>query len=460
MRRIQRWLYLCLMGLYILSIPLMAEEDEKINGRDTLASSTSKVTDEEVWGLEKIERIHELLNRIRQGSEEEQKEARKALLQIGSPALPYVKEQIRQSEVGDLYDLIQQIQLLGKERDWAGDGKLFSDSKKNDQDTSKDDEDRQTSEEALNPKEQSKLHELLGARFQEAKALYHNQEYDQARRLVKSLMKVAPNHPRRAEMRSFLIQSKEKIVQNQVVRARIRVGRRWYEYGSGVNIELSIKNVSDKVVDIYFENPPKHLLNKELEKQVKENQKNSSGDESKQVITSDRMTKKGPVFLQSQITEWNMVGTSFIQNYSFEQKVPIHIRLAPGARWRSTKLLPLSRLDPKMVLRQYVTKGKVRPAFIVKGDEKYSRWIHFRPTVPYLVFPQGLFRFRPVTMEKIRSAVNARNWKSVFFMTFMLSKNKRKTCREYYQKMRSKLDNQNVKKMFRFLIDRISPEKP
>lgn len=465
-RLVQRVLC-CISLVFLITLQGVSEENQKERSEK---SSRPEKTEEKkkVWGLRLIERINSLIDQLREGNQQKRKAAKEKLLEIGSPALPYLREEIRSTDLQGVYNLIQQIELISGSgtgaRGTSSSLQSLSPDDRAEGEQEKKGENVELSEKDMTSEEREKFYKLLTRRYRDARRWGQKGDYKKAKNILNALLTIAPNHPRRSKIKGDLRKIEENIVEERIIRARIRLGKTKFEYGSTTKIKLSFKNVTDSIVDLYFQEvPQKYITLKDQKSTGKPKPDNQSGsqeqkfpDSGKRVKVSDERAKESPIFLRFHVLEWDMTGTSYFRDFNLEKRIPKHIRLAPGASWSTTTMFNFSNLDPTRRVRQYTLKAKVRPALIVRGSKQYSRWIHFPASVPALVFPRGTSRLLPVNIEKIRTAVENERWTRVFYQAFHLPENQEKKARELFEKLESEKENNQLSKMFRFLRKRIS----
>ncbi len=381
-------------------------------------------------------RIQRLLNQLHSDQESTRVNAQDALLKLGQDVIPYLKRRIRNTRAAEYYELLRQIQTL---HNHSGKQKTTSPFDPEERLSFSIDQELKRVDDS---KDGSKTNKsvFLKQRYRDALDLYKKQQYKKARRLARSLLVVAPDVSFRDRMKEFLVRVREKIVNSSIVRGGLSTDKYRYQWGEVVHLQLSLRNVSDKPLALYFDTPPKDVILEESDRSRVKNgsgnvkkgadggnetnevsgskRKRETGEPNQSVLVSDQESSK-KIYVEIVNERIGIYGSSVTQNRHRELKIPSRIRLRPGAIWTKHVAIKTTDFPRKSVLRKFRIRARVRPALLVAGEEKMSRWITFRE-VQFEVFPEGMRQALPATPEKIKDHLRSGNVHDVFFLTRLL----------------------------------------
>ncbi len=409
---------ICKFGLVVLMVAAVAGGVCGQSGGRPGEGTEADVTDQ------KKKRIERLLDRLRSGQRQERLRAENRILQLGPEVIPFLERRIRQSKVSAYYELLLKFRAL---HDASGDG---SPSKKAADSFSVERERERMKTEEGAP-EQGKTN-FLKRRYRDALDRYREGRYEQAERLAKAILELAPEVSFRDRIERFLVRVRERIMNSSIVVGGISTDKYRYQWGEIVHVRLSLRNASDDPLKIFFGPPPEDTFfetdgneqGKDGAKQHETTSEEDGGDSTKkgkngdERRTSDKQGSK-KIFMEIIHEETGIFGNSVTQNRHREIDAPQKVNLEPGKRWTKHVILKTSDYPKKSVLRRFRVRARVRPSLLITGDRKMSRWITFRE-VTFEVYPNGMRRALPSTPEKIKYHLRSGNLKDVFFLTQLL----------------------------------------
>lgn len=389
------------------------------------------------------ERIQVLLNTLQSGDREEVLRAQQELLKAGWEAVPQIEQRLRSSDGGVLYRLLQQIRSLHapplKQLDESSAGMGV--------DQFSIDKQLSSIKKWLNDTSPPKNEQLLLQRFSDAVERYRNGEPRRGLTIAKALLIVAPEASFASKVRRFIRKCRERIFNESTIRANLKTNKIRYAWDETIPLTFQVKNVSGKPVTLHFDPPEDRRSRQEEEVNdsepgSKQDSEAGSGDgspkkktdeanrgsgeaggedkgQSGEVKVSDETSDK-TILLEYEHEKIGISGDSTSVTGYREYEIPKNVHLPAGSTWKKTVTFDTSSFSHQFVLRRLTLRARVTPTFVDVGQGRLLRWISFG-SADFELFPRGMRKSRPVTVEKIKRHLKAGNLRDVFFMTFLLS---------------------------------------
>lgn len=195
---------------------------------------------------------------------------------------------------------------------------------------------------ALSTGEQAAVEKFLGLKVEEVRQHVSGHNYDFALRLIDAILMVAPNTRFKRELQQLHIKANQGMLQQKVLRTYLFCSKKVHSIGDMIEVKLRIKNISP--------------------------------DEVSMPHNAEQARNFG-VLLETTYS-YELPGSSRMRRTQLTIKQDSAIVLKKNQVWEKTFKIDTSRIKSRQpVIRRYVLQAVLRPAEIVSGDERFSRYL-------------------------------------------------------------------------------------
>lgn len=419
------------------------------------------------------ERVEQLLDTIKSEDKEESLRAEQELLSMGQKALPAIKRRLKSSESGVYYRLLQQIQSLYS----VLPGKMgLPGSPERSPEQFSLGQNVQSLRQSLRNMDPPENEALLLKRFREAVDKYKSGQHREALTLSQAILIIAPDVSFASKLKRFMRKCKQHLFNTSTLKATLSTDSTQYAWDETIEVTCRIKNVTDKPVTVDFEsrNPPAPGIDSSSDQENssddggregngtgegkgKGRSERTSNPKKQDVASSSREAGAGRhIVLEYRQTKIGLRGNQVTENGYQEVSVPGKVQIPPGASWERTVTFDSSSFEHAYVLRRITLRGRVAPSLIRVGEERFFRWLIFRPA-SFELFPRGIREAQPVTTEKIKRHLRAGHFRDVFFLTLLRPETEPETLTKLFLRVLPFLKRQNARTIM-FLLQELTGE--